>query len=643
MNAYLGTPHRAVQGLSLRSFFAIPDHSRFLRHTFLIAFLLVSGGLIISGAIEFTFRYQESVTSIRVLQQKMAQDAAFKIQQYVETITHMLRAISQTSEIVTEGITDTYQFQLHRLLRVSPAITAVTVLDTTGHEKLKVSRVNLVDSDDLLDRATDSAFLQAMTGATFFGPVYFVRQSEPYMHIAVPIDLFAGKVIGVLIAKVNLKYIWDVISSIKVGEMGYAYVVSPEGDLIAHPDISLALQKQNLKHLGQVEDALSGVPSPATQQNMQGEDVFATYTTIPALGWVVFVERLTSEAYGPLYASLGRLVLLLLLGLGMAGLASWLIVRRVLRPVEKLRRGAETLGAGALDYRIDVHTGDEFQVLADTFNRMAEQLQASYTNLEQQVEARTQQLARSVVDLKIASQHKSRFLAHMSHELRTPLNAIMGYTELTLENTYGEIPARVREKLEWVQHSATHLLGLISAVLDISRIEAGRFELSIAQYSMLSIVETVVIALENQAEQKQLKLTVTTASDLPIGLGDERCLTQVLLNLVGNAITYTEAGEVGLEVEVSEENFIVRVTDTGPGIAPEDQQRIFESFEQAHASPTRVRSGTGLGLTICKTIIELHGGCIGVESSLGEGSTFWCTFPVQIGQQRRNDGACPHG
>jgi signal transduction histidine kinase len=355
---------------------------------------------------------------------------------------------------------------------------------------------------------------------------------------------------------------------------------------------------------------------------------------IATLGWVVMAERLTEEAYAPLYASLLRLELLLLFGVGMAGLASWLIERRVLKPVEALRQGAEKLGAGELDYRLRVQTGDEFQVCAEAFNHMAEELHASYSDLEQEVEARTRELAHSVAGLKIASQHKSRFLTHMSHELRTPLNTIMGYTELTLNHHYGAIPEKARDRLERVQRSSAHLLALINAVLDISRIEAGRFELSIARYSMLSLVENVVMALENQAETKQLTLTVQLAADLPIGQGDERRLTQVLFNLVGNAITYTEIGDIRIAVTVSEGYFTVTVSDTGPGIAPANQQRIFESFEQAHASEGRVQSGTGLGLTICKAIIEMHGGRIGVQSHLGEGSTFWCTYPVWIEQQK---------
>jgi signal transduction histidine kinase len=299
------------------------------------------------------------------------------------------------------------------------------------------------------------------------------------------------------------------------------------------------------------------------------------------------------------------------------------------------------LGKGALHHRINVHTGDELEALANAFNDMTARLQASYANLEAQVAARTRELAHTVHDLEIASQHKSQFLANMSHELRTPLNAIVGFTELILDDIYGAVPAAIREVLQRVQHSADHLLRLINAVLDISRIEAGRFVLSLAEYSMLEIVHTVVISVEPLAAAKHLAFTVTVPSDLPIGQGDPQRLTQVLFNLVGNAITYTESGEISIEVSTADGTFTLAVTDTGPGIALEDQQRIFESFEQVETPTTRMQRGTGLGLAICKRIIERHGGRIGVTSRLGKGSTFWCTFPIRIGSEdaRREHGA----
>ena len=630
MNARLETTSPTPWRSACQPLFARPRRSRFLRRTFWIAVFWVSGGLIAGGAVELFFRHHESVIGIRALQQEMAKGAAFKIQQYVESIAHTLRAASRTPGIVAEGFTDRYRFHLRRLFRVLPALTSITAADAEGRAQLTESRVALAIPHQLSSYAADAAFARAKSGAAFFGQVYFVRRSEPYMRVAVPIELYAGKVIGVLIAEVNLKYIWEVISRIKVGKSGYAYVVSSEGDLIAHPDISLALRKQNLRALTHVQQALKGLPSPDTQMNLQGESVFTTHAAIPTLGWIVFVERLRSEAYAPLRASLLRLSVLLLLGLGLAALASGLIRRRFLRPVETLRQGAQALGEEGLHHRIALRTGDEFEALADAFNRMAEQLQTSYAELELKVQARTEELAHSVAELEIASQHKSRFLAHMSHELRTPLHAVMSFIQFTLDNQYGDIPERARQRLQRAHQSSAHLLRLIETLLDIAKIEAGHFELEVTPYAMRSLVETVAGALENQAKAKGLRLTVQLAADLPIGLGDEGRLTQVLFNLVSNAIAYTDAGDIVIGVEASAGDFTLTVSDTGRGMTPADLQRVFEPFEQAHASADRVRSGAGLGLSICKSIIELHQGAIGVESSPGEGSVFWCVFPVRV-------------
>jgi signal transduction histidine kinase len=781
---------------------------RLLRRTFLIAFLLVSGGLITSGAVELYFRYRESVEAIGALQQEMAQGAAFKIQQFVQDIEKTLRASTQTPEIITAGLTEAYRFQLIKLLRVAPAVTTVTVVDVAGLEQLRVSRVQMVRVEDLEYRLGDEAFIRARQGRAFFSPVYFVRQSEPYMRIAVPIERFAGDIIGVLIAEVNLKYIWEVISQIKVGQTGYAYVVSRDGDLIAHPDISLVLQKRSLKGLGQVQAALAGASEPLTAQpNLAGQNVFPAYAPIPDLGWAVLVERPAAEAYAPLYASMRRTAVLLLIGLGMAILASLLIGRRVVRPVQTLRQGAARIGAGALDHRIDIRTGDELQALADEFNQMATQLQESYAGLEQRVEERTHELSealeqqtatsevlqvisRSPTDLQpvyeailanvtrlcqaniaalflsdgevlaaaahyhttpefaahlersrphpshetstrlaalehrtvhvadllsdpafappslalyqqenvrtvlsvpmlrehtlvgvittwrrevrpfsdkqvalvktfadqaviaienvrlfrelqdrtqqleIASKHKSQFLANMSHELRTPMNAILGYTELIMDEIYGEVPEKIHQVLERVQHSGQHLLGLINAVLDLSKIEAGRLVLSLSDYAMQDVVHTVLTSVESLAAEKQLAMNLAVPPDLPLGRGDEQRLSQVLLNLVGNAIKFTEVGEVGVRVTAADGLFTVAVSDTGPGISEADQQKIFEEFQQADTSSTRKQGGTGLGLSIAKKIIEMHGGRMWVESSLGKGSTFWFTLPIRLERQR---------
>jgi GAF domain-containing protein len=235
--------------------------------------------------------------------------------------------------------------------------------------------------------------------------------------------------------------------------------------------------------------------------------------------------------------------------------------------------------------------------------------------------------------LEVASRHKSQFLANMSHELRTPMNAILGYSELMLDQIYGEVPPKIREVMERIDKSGRHLLGLINDVLDLSKIEAGQLTLNLAEYSLKEVVQTVFTAVESLAAEKKLALKVAVAPDLPRGRGDERRLAQVLLNLVGNALKFTEAGEVRIEAWAAAGAFAVSVADTGPGIAEADQARIFEEFQQADTSSTRKKGGTGLGLSIAKRIVELHGGRLWVESHPGQGSTFTFTVPIRVERQ----------
>ena len=235
--------------------------------------------------------------------------------------------------------------------------------------------------------------------------------------------------------------------------------------------------------------------------------------------------------------------------------------------------------------------------------------------------------------LEVASQHKSQFLANMSHELRTPLNAILGYTELILDNIYGEVPDKARVTLERIQNNGRHLLGLINDVLDLSKIEAGQLSLSLTDYSIKDVVHNVYGAVESLATAKNLALKVELPTDLPPARGDERRLTQVLLNLVGNAIKFTDTGEVAIKTSTADGTLTVAVHDTGPGISEADQGKIFEEFQQADSSSTKQKGGTGLGLAIAKRIIEMHGGRLWVESELGHGSTFSFTVPVKVERQ----------
>jgi GAF domain-containing protein len=235
--------------------------------------------------------------------------------------------------------------------------------------------------------------------------------------------------------------------------------------------------------------------------------------------------------------------------------------------------------------------------------------------------------------LEVASQHKSQFLANMSHELRTPLNAILGYTELMADGAYGEPSEKMLGILKRLEANGRHLLGLINDVLDLSKIEAGQLVLELSDYSVQDIAQTVRSTLEPLAADKKLAFKVEMPSELPPGRGDGRRLTQVLINLVGNAIKFTDTGEVAIKAETNNGSFHVSVRDTGPGISAADQARLFQEFQQADNAITRKKGGTGLGLAISKRIVEMHGGKIWVESQPGQGSTFAFTLPVIVEQQ----------
>jgi PAS domain S-box-containing protein len=274
------------------------------------------------------------------------------------------------------------------------------------------------------------------------------------------------------------------------------------------------------------------------------------------------------------------------------------------------------------------------RAIYDHEDRLSEILCIGMDRTEQKRTA--EELREAKIAAEAANQAKSAFLANMSHELRTPLNSILGYTELILDKIYGEIPEKIQDVLARLEKNGRHLLSLINDVLDLSKIEAKQLPLSINDYSMKEVVHTVMAGVESLAAEKNLEIKTKVSPHLPTAIGDEQRIFQVYLNIVGNAIKFTEKGEVKIEVDDSDGGFLVSISDTGPGLSQTDQQKIFEEFHQVDSSSTRQKGGTGLGLSIAKRIIEMHGGRIWVESSLGKGSTFRFTLPFRIGQQKES-------
>ena len=295
-----------------------------------------------------------------------------------------------------------------------------------------------------------------------------------------------------------------------------------------------------------------------------------------------------------------------LLALGLGFVLAWSLVD----PIRRIEKRLAEIAAGDFDGRLDVSNRDELGALATNVNRMNAELQRLYRELES------------------TSRHKSEFLANMSHELRTPLNAIIGFSQVLRERMFGDVNAKQEEYLDDILSSGNHLLSLINDVLDLSKVEAGQVELEIAPFSLSEALERGVVMMRERAAADGVTLSVEHASDVGAIRADERRVRQIVFNLLSNAVKFTPAGG-RVTVTSSRVNGEVRVavSDTGPGIDPRDQDRIFEEFQQTDVGSAQ-REGTGLGLALSKRLVELHGGRIWVESAPGRGSRFLFTLPL---------------
>jgi len=786
----------------------------------LVFVILITGTLLTSSLTESYVAYQEIRAALGGLQRREATAAADSIERFISQIEGQI-----TWAMVTPWAAGTQAEQERRyaflsLLRLAPAVTEVSYVDSRGREQLRVSRVAMDAVGSQEDRSKEVWFRETRTNNVYRSPVGFRDEYEPYITLA-----FAdpGPDGGVTVADVNLTLIWDVVSRIKIGKSGHAYVVDSDGYLIAHPDISEVLKKPKLDLLSrpEVREALSGGSKPADElrepmdaRRVDGRPVLVSYAPVrlsradDRQTWSILVEQPLEEALEPLYSSLVPFAALLLVGLALSVLVSLALARRMIIPIHALQAGVDRISKGQLGYRIELKTGDELEALAGQFNEMTAKLQHSYQTLEDEVEGRTRELARAVQELQalaevsqtvsstpdlqqvlgsvvahavrlsaadagvifefdestaefqlrgthmldatvsdllrtaplrlgegavgqagqtrvpvqihdirqegaysgrmrealaeaglrsllavplllesrvvgglvvarttpgefhrqvvellqtftghsalaihnarlfeeirsksreleIANKHKSEFLRRMSHELRTPLQAIIGFTTVIIDGAFDDHPEeirqeKIRDRLMRVVTNSQALLALINDLLDLAKMEPGPPALSVSDYSLRDVVNTVAGSLESLATSKNLILRVVLPPDLPPGRGDERQIAEVLSNLLGNAIKFTDAGEVVVDVRASEDEFSVSVSDTGPGIALADQPRVFEPFWQSDATNTREKGGTGLGLAIAKGIVEAHGGSIGVKSTPGNGSTFCFVLPIRV-------------
>lgn len=595
----------------------------------------------LNAVIGTIFAFADQRALVVRAQREQAQAAADKIGSFVSGIMGQLDWVSQSGASANPG--EDRRLDGLRLLRQVPAILELRQIGVDGRELLGLSRFGRDRVDSGTAWSADPMFQAALAQGSSYGEVAFRRGSEPYMVLAKRI---AAPSEGVALATVNLTFIKDLVSRLKVGEDGRAYVVTRDGRLIAHPDLRFVLRNTNIGPLLAAHEqagARRGRDAAATGlsiRDVEGRPVLSVVTKVPDLDWSVVVDLPRREAFAPIYASILRSLAILVVALVVAVLASIVLSRRLVAPIRALSDGAGRIGRGQLDERIAIRTGDELQELGDQFNLMAERLQESRAVLEDKVKERTAALAAALEQASAgrlaaeqarhvaeeATKAKSRFLAVVGHDIRTPLSGVLGVLEILDRKRMNRHDRRL---VEMAAASGDTLINLANATLDLSRLEAGTESLELRDYEPGALLTAAFTLMQPAAMKKEIALKLDLGSVAGARLhGDAGKLNRVVLNLLRNAISFTDRGEIVLAAALQNDRLVVTVRDTGIGIEPAMQQKIFQDFVQVDPETGRRSGGVGLGLAICTKLAELMGGRLSVVSAVGAGSTFTVDLPA---------------
>jgi signal transduction histidine kinase len=629
-----------------------------------LAFLgLVAAVLVVNGSISMWFAYREATEAAVRVEQEKADAAAERVGQFIAELEQQIGWTTRADWARVPIEQRRYDFI--RLLRQAPAITEALYVDGQGREQLRLSRLEPDVLDSGADLSADARFRGTREGRVWYGPVTFRRGSEPYMALAMA---HAGRNPGATIAEVNLKLIWEVITGIRVGGTGYAFVTDTAGRLIAHPDMSLVLRETDLSALPQVADAIAGRDERVrTARTLSGQSVLSAHATIPRLGWIVFVEQPTSEALAPVYATAYQTLALLGLGVVLALLAGVVLARRLTGPIRALQAGAERLGQGDLAQRIEVSAGDEIGTLALRFNEMAGRIQDAQETLEAKVADRTRELSQSLEELRNAQDRLlqteklaslGQLTAGIAHEIKNPLNFVNNFAELSVEllaelraamqqagldpalrAELEELCAMLSDNLAKVTAHGKRADSIVRNMLAHSR-EGGGERRRVDVNALLE--ETLGLAWHGaRAERPGFNVTIEKRLDANVGELDlfPQEFARVLLNLFGNAFhavqqKHTPGFQPHLLVatHATPAGVAVTIRDNGTGIPEAVRSHIFEPFFTTKPPG----QGTGLGLSLSHDIVvQQHGGQITVATEPGAWTEFTITLPRRPQPQDR--------
>jgi signal transduction histidine kinase len=604
------------------------------RLTIIFVLLTIIPVLLLSSVLG-TRSFAQSINDSLERQRLLNGRAAQAIEDLIGERVNELNLLGNTNRF--EQLTDDEQRGvISRLLR-QQAYNDISIVHPEGQERLRMSLFRTVSDADLINYAQDPLFqATAKSGQVNYSNVFFDDQTgEPLLTIAMPFySQRSGALSFIIFANFRFHLIWDLIGRLETQNRGslHIFLTDASGAVVAHANPTIVFQKR-----------VYGVPASDGQApGLDGSDSLVTVQDISLsnLQFKIIAEESIEVAFKNARELAFSAAIITVLTMIAAIAVILAVSRQIVRPIEQLSQVADAIRGGDLNAQASVQRTDEIGKMGQAFNSMTTQLRQTLTGLQNhvdQLEKARVERENLIKDLQAAkrlaeenSRLKSEFLSTMSHELRTPLNAIEGFTGIVLSKLGGtDFNSKTESYLVRVRSNSKRLLQLINDFLDLSRVEAGRLQLANQPFSPAQLAKRWEDEISVLAEKKGLQFYISVDSALPPTLlGDEEAISKIALNLLGNAIKFTEQGEIKLALQRTDGVWDITVQDTGIGIPPHAREFIFEEFRQVDQSSKRKYGGTGLGLAIVQKYTRAMGGTVQVKSEVGKGSTFTVSLPL---------------